>query len=38
MFATGPVVVRDMPQVVDVNPMSEHDLYLAILVSNSGGV
>ena len=27
-----------MPQLVNVNPISEHNLYLTLFVSNSGGV
>lgn len=27
-----------MPQVVDVNPSSEHDRYLSLYISNGGGV
>lgn len=27
-----------MPQRLDVNPISEHSLYLRLYVSNSGGV
>jgi hypothetical protein len=28
---------RDMPQTVDVNPSSEHGLYLRLFVTNAGG-
>ncbi len=27
-----------MPQVVNVNPATEHSLYLTLYVSNAGGV
>jgi hypothetical protein len=29
---------RPMPQRLDVNPISEHSLYLRLFVTNSGGV
>lgn len=32
------VRVETMPQVANVNPTTEHDLYLTLYVSSAGGV